>query len=274
MARAEGTVTRAERRHRDREDRRLELNEKRAQQARHGRPKATPAWRSPMALFTAGALVIGFAVVAFGLAQPRQAPLVAELISPAGRVPVALTEGRSLGSATAPVTVEIWSDFQCPACRHLATDVEPAIISTLVADGTARLVYRDAAFQGQRGSNPAYDESVEAAAGARCAADQGLFWQMHDWIFANWNGENDGAFTRDRLRSIAVSAGLNVDQYDACVATGKQQAAALGETRDAMAAGIDSTPTLIINGRRVAGVPTVAQLTQLINEAATSATAR
>jgi protein-disulfide isomerase len=271
MTRAEGAVTRRERRTRDREERRQNLNEKRARQ----RPgtKATPIWRSPMVLLTAGALVIGCAVVAFGLAQPRQAAFADELTPPISRVPVELAEGRSLGAANAPVTVEIWSDFQCPACRHLATDVEPAIISTLVADGTARLVYRDAAFQGRRGDNPAYDESVEAAAGARCAADQGLFWQMHDWIFANWNGENEGAFAKDRLRGIADGAGLNGDTYEACLATGEQQTAARSETQQAVAAGIDSTPTLIINGRVVAGVPSVAQLTQLINEAAASASA-
>jgi protein-disulfide isomerase len=266
-------MTRQERRRRDREDRRLERNEKRARQRRSG-SKPSPAWRSPMVLLTAGALVIGVAVVAFGLAQPRQAPLVAELTPPVGQVPVALADGRSLGSATAPVTVEIWSDFQCPACRHLATEVEPAIISTLVADGTARLVYRDAAFQGQRGSDPAYDESVEAAAGARCAADQGLFWQMHDWIFANWNGENEGAFAKDRLRDMAGRAGLNVDAYDSCLASGEHQAATRSETRDAIAAGIDSTPTLVINGRTVAGVPSVAELTQLIRDAAASSLAR
>jgi protein-disulfide isomerase len=226
-----------------------------------------------MVLLTAGALVIGVAVVAFGLAQPKQTPVTAELRPPTGQVPVALADGRSLGSATAPVTVEIWSDFQCPACRHLATDVEPAIISTLVVDGTARLVYRDAAFQGQRGNNPAYDESVEAAAGARCAADQGLFWQMHDWIFANWNGENEGAFTRDRLRVIAQEAGVDAETYDSCVASGEHQAATRSETMDAIAAGVDSTPTLVINGRTVAGVPSVSQLTQLINEAAASAIA-
>src|SRR6188472_2690364 len=132
MTRAEGAMTRHERRQRDRADRRLDRNEKRAQQNGSSRNR-TPVWRSPMVLLTAGALVIGAAVVAFGLAQPRQTPVTAELTPPIGQVPVALADGRSLGSPTAPVTVEIWSDFQCPACRHLATDVEPAIISTLVA---------------------------------------------------------------------------------------------------------------------------------------------
>jgi protein-disulfide isomerase len=164
------------------------------------------------------------------------------------------------------VTVEIWSDFQCPACRHLAVEVEPSIISSFVVPGTARLVYRDAAFQGQRAADQAYDESVEAAAGARCAADQGLFWQMHDWLFANWNGENEGAFAAARLRSIAAGAGLSLDTYDSCVARGRYQAAVRAETQQAVVAGINQTPTLVANGRVITGVPTVAQLSQIIRQ--------
>lgn len=165
------------------------------------------------------------------------------------------------------MTVEIWSDFQCPACRQLAIDVEPAIISSFVVPGTARLVYLDAAFQGQRG-DPRYDESVEAAAGARCASDQGRFWQMHDWLFANWNGENEGAFRAERLSAIAGAAGLELPAYDSCMAAGDKQVAVRGETQEGLGSGINSTPTLIINGRPLAGVPTVAQLSELIREAA------
>ena len=51
-----------------------------------------------------------------------------------------------------------------------------------------------------------WDESVQPAAASRCAADQGRFWELHDWLFANWNGENEGAFRPERLRQIADSA--------------------------------------------------------------------
>lgn len=220
-----------------------------------------------MALFTIAALAVGGLIVAFALLQrPAQDLPPSELISPTSRVPAELVDGRTLGLALAPVTVEIWSDFQCPACRTLAVGTEPSIISTYVEPGTTKLVYRDAAFQGQ-GGDPNYDESVEAAAGARCAADQGRFWQMHDWLFANWAGENEGAFRAERLRAIAEAARLDLGAYDACMATGQQQAAVRAETQQAVASGVNSTPTLSVNGTRYTGAPTGAQLSAWIETA-------
>jgi protein-disulfide isomerase len=226
-----------------------------------------------MVLSTIAALGIGLAVIAFAvLQQPANAPAGLELSRPDAAVPAGLADGRTLGSASAPVTIEIWSDFQCPACRMFATDTEPSIVNTFVVAGTAKLVYHDAAFQGQRGANPAYDESVESAAAARCAADQGKFWEMHNWIFANWNGENEGAFTAPRLRSMADRAGVGLAAYDACLATGDMQAAARAETSQAVATGVTSTPTIVINGQAYAGALTITQLSQLIEQA--TATAR
>jgi protein-disulfide isomerase len=220
-----------------------------------------------MALFTIAALAVGGLIVSFALLQrPAQDRPPLELISPTARVLPELVDGRTLGLASAPVTVEIWSDFQCPACRTLAVATEPSIISAYVEPGTARLVYRDAAFQGQRG-DPNYDESVEAAAGARCAADQGRFWQMHDWLFANWAGENEGAFRAERLRAIAEAARLDLGAYDTCMATGEQQAAVRTETQQAVAGGVNSTPTLSVNGTRQVGAPSAAQLSTWIEAA-------
>jgi protein-disulfide isomerase len=224
-------------------------------------------WRSPMVIFTIAALVVGAAIVAFALLQrPSQAPVSNELTSPAARIPADLSVGRSLGKADAPVTIDIWSDFQCPACRSLAVDVEPAIIATYVVPGDVKLVYHDAAFQGMRG-DPNYDESVQAAAAARVAADQGRFWQMHDWLFANWNGENKGAFGAERLTAIADAAGLDRTAYEAGMAAGDKQAAAQAETQQGVAVGVNSTPTLFINGTRFTGTPTLAQLSAMIESA-------
>ncbi|MEX2547794.1 MAG: thioredoxin domain-containing protein [Chloroflexota bacterium] len=252
-----------------RERRALERTERvKVKPSARRRGRSSP-WRSPIVLSTVGALAVGLAIVVVALLQqPRTSVPGDDLAHPAARVPTGLADGRTLGNAGAPVTIDIWSDFQCPACRKLAVEVEPSIISTFVVDGTTRLVYHDAAFQGQRGSYPAYDEAGEAAAGARCAADQGLFWQMHDWLFANWNGENEGAFAKDRLRAIATSAGVTLTDYDACMAGGEEQSAARAETQQGLVAGITSTPTLIINGRAITGVPTVTQLSALIRDAA------
>ncbi len=232
------------------------------------RPAPTPPWRSPMALVTLGALAIGLAIIAFAVLQrPAAEPVTDELRAPVAVVPTGLAEGRTLGDANAPVTIEIWSDFQCPACRVFAQQTEGAIIDEYVVPGTARLVYRDAAFQGQRGGSN-YDESVEAAAAARAAADQGLFWEMHGWLFANWNGENEGAFRAARLREIAAAAGLDLAQYDAQMATGELQAAARAETSQGVSDGISATPTIIVNGTAFSGALSFEQLAALIEEAA------
>ncbi|HEY4957287.1 MAG TPA: thioredoxin domain-containing protein, partial [Caldimonas sp.] len=135
-------------------------------------------WRSPMVVFTVAALLVGAVVVAFALLT-RPTVSTDSLSAPVAEVPAGLADGRALGRVGAPVTVDIWADFQCPGCGQLARRVEPPLITQFVAPGMARFVFHDAAFQGARASNP-WDESVEAGAAARCAADQGKFWEMHD----------------------------------------------------------------------------------------------
>ncbi len=194
----------------------------------------------------------------------------AGLIAPTSPTPVALADGRTLGKAGAPVTLDVWSDYQCPACGQYARTVEPVLISSYVTPGTLRIVQHDAAFQGARAGGT-YDESVEAGAGARCAAAQNGFWPFHDWAFANQSGENQGAFAAARLQSIATSAGLDVAAWDACRATGEQQAAVRAETQQGVAQGLSATPTLYLNGQAIVGLHSAAELGKLIEAAAASA---
>ena len=150
---------------------------------------------------------------------------------PDGPTPGDLADGRTLGKADAPVTLEVWSDYQCPACEQFAELVEPVLVRTYVTTGTLRIVDHDAAFQGATGSRFATTNRSKPAAGARCAADQDAYWPFHDWLFANQVGENQGAFRDERLRAIATAAGLDVVAWDACRATGEQQAAVRAETK-------------------------------------------
>jgi protein-disulfide isomerase len=240
-----------------RQDRRkLEL-EQRREQRRAAREKAnTPSvWRSPMVLFTGAAVVIGVLIVGFMLLSRPAAPSVADLNPPSDEIPFGVVaNGRVLGDPAAKVTVDIWSDFQCPACMNFATEIEPPTISSYVAQGKVKLIYHDAAFQGKKVQS-SWDESVQPAAAARCAADQGKFWQMHNWLFANWNGENQGAFAAPRLTAIATGAGLDTTAYAACMAVGDKQTAVNDETAQALTAGINQTPTIIVNGKSIVGSP-------------------
>jgi protein-disulfide isomerase len=209
-----------------------------------------------MVLFTGVAVLIGALIIGFMWVSRPAAPSVEDLTAPNEDIPAGIVaDGRVLGDPAAKVSIDIWSDFQCPACMNFATEIEPPTIRTYVAQGKVKLIYHDAAFQGQKVPR-AYDESVEPAAAARCAADQGKFWQMHNWIFANWNGENQGAFAAPRLSSIATAAGLDMATYNACMAVGDKQTAVRDETAQGTAAGINQTPTIIINGQTIVGSPT------------------
>jgi protein-disulfide isomerase len=210
-------------------------------------------------------VIIGALLISQGTA-PK--PInTAGLKSPIGQVPTDLADGRVLGKADAPVTLEVWSDYQCPICGQFAELIEPTLVSTYVANGTLRIIDHDAAFQGAPSSS-SYDESVEAAAGARCAADQNLYWQFHNWLYANQVGENQGAFRDERLRAIATKAGVDVAAWDACRATGQQQTAVRAETDEAVKGGINATPTMHLNGQVIVGLRSVADLGAMIEAAA------
>jgi protein-disulfide isomerase len=236
-----------------------------------------PAWQSPAVLTTIGALVVGAIFIGAVLFFQNQdgggdGTLPFGLQAPADEIPANVTvDGSTMGSATAPVLLEVYSDFQCPACGTFATETEPLLRETQVAAGTLRIVHKDAAFQGRRG-DPSYDESVEAAAAAHCAGEQGSFWEYHDWLFANQDGENDGAFRDERLKAIADAIGLDRTEWDACRATGEQQDAVIAATDEAVAsAGVQVTPTLFLNGTKYEGAVPYTELAALISEAAAAA---
>ena len=251
--------------------------ERRAAERRHGTPEsrrsaARQGARRGSPLLWATALVGVVAVVLIGglVVLRGSGPTATDatvLRAPASLAPIALAQGRSLGKADAPVTLELWSDYQCPSCGQFAEVVEPALIRDYVTPGTLRIVHHDAAFQGSRVGS-AYDESVEAGAGARCAADQDRYWPFHDWLFANQSGENLGAFADARLRAIATSAGLDVSAWDACRTTGTRQAAVRAETQQGAAKGVNATPTMYLNGETIVGLHTAKDLGAKIEAAA------
>jgi protein-disulfide isomerase len=170
-----------------------------------------------------------------------------------GGIPV---DGMAIGRPDAPVTIEIWSDFQCPYCSLLAHAIEPDLLRGPVAQGQVRLVYSDYVFLGQ--------ESLGAAVAARCAARQGMFWRYHDLLFATQRGENQGTFSAQFLVNLAGFAGLDPKPFQACVAEASVASAVVAETSKGAGAGVESTPTLVIRGpvatRTIRGFPSWSDL--------------
>jgi protein-disulfide isomerase len=189
----------------------------------------------------------------------------ASLAWPERRQQTAETEtvGKSKGSAAAPVVLEEWADFQCPACRQYALGPGRRLEETLLAEGKVRVVWRHMAFLGQ--------ESVWAAEASECAAEQGQFWAYHDKLFAEQAGENRGAFSKANLKRFAAELGLQPDAFNACLDQGRYTEQVRAEREEGRRKGVRATPTIFINGQKVfEGVPSFEQLRQAIE--ATTAT--
>jgi protein-disulfide isomerase len=156
-----------------------------------------------------------------------------------------LAEGKFMGQADAPVTVLVFSDFQCPFCGQLARSTEKQVIDEYVSTGQARLEYRHyIVVDGNVGGS----ESRRAAEASECAAEQGQFWNYHDMVFANQQGEGRGAFADRRLEAFAEAIGLDTQQFNACFSANRYAGAVRSDEQLATQYGVNSTPSVFVNG--------------------------
>jgi protein-disulfide isomerase len=231
--------------------------EQAGQRSRSGRGRSDqPTWRSPTVLISLAAVVVGIIVIA-ALNLPRGSGGAVPtgsgsatggssvgLTAPAVSIPAGVPrDGRTLGAASAKVSFDVWEDFQCPACGNFSETIEPVIIQRFVVPGKIRYTFHDFAFLGP--------ESLDAASAARCAGQQGKFWDYHGWLYANQSGENQGWFSRDRLAAIADRVGLDRAAWDACYDGGSERSAVTSETQAGQSAGVSGTPTLFLAGKLV-----------------------
>ncbi len=152
-----------------------------------------------------------------------------------------------LGRADAPVTFYEFADFQCPHCRDFSLFLGKDIKRDLVATGKAKLVWVSFPFMG---GGSGEDESLNAAMAVHCAGQQGLAWEMHDWVFTNQSTvSNRGAFNRQRLRDLALKAGLDVDAYDTCMRDPAAEAFVKADKDFATAKSVQSTPAFLVAGQ-------------------------
>ena len=111
------------------------------------------------------------------------------------------------------------------------------------------------------------DESQYAAEASECAADQDAFWEYHDKLFVSQNGENRGAFNKDKLKEFAAELGLDSAEFDQCLDSGKHTAAVQEATQMAQSIGVSSTPAFLINGTPMLGAQPIEAFQQVIDKA-------
>jgi protein-disulfide isomerase len=189
-------------------------------------------------------LLVGIvALVAIALRDRTQPPVidVIPLTAPTGQT----EDGKYYkGQPDAPVTVLEYGDFQCPACRFFATQVEAGITADYIETGKVRFIYHDYPL-------PQHGNAVVAAEAARCAGDQGAFWPMHDTLFTN---QNQWATLGQPLPQLAIYAEqLKLDRpaFEQCVSSGKHREAVLQSQAQAEQANLSQTPTFMVDGKQV-----------------------
>lgn len=180
----------------------------------------------------AGLAVLALIIVGI-ISRSGQRPGTAAVAAEVG------ASGKVLGDPNAPVEVWDFSDFHCPHCRTFAETTEKQLIEEYIKTGKARLVYKHFIVL----------QSYQAANAAECAAEQGRFWEYHDYLFQKQ--ETDAPFTPDELKRYARELGLDTEAFDRCVDSGKYMNVVLQETNEGRALGVQGTPTIFVNGRLV-----------------------
>ena len=156
------------------------------------------------------------------------------------------------GADKAQVVIVKFEDFQCPYCKA----VQPTFLDVLKRyDGKVRVVHKDLPLE------QIHPQARHAAEAARCAGDQGKFWEYHDKLYAQ-----SPKLGFKELKSAAKEIGLNVASFDQCLASGKFKAAVQRDFNEAAGLGLTGTPAFFINGRELSGAQPIEAFTTIIDE--------
>lgn len=160
-------------------------------------------------------------------------------------------DGPSRGEAAAPVTIVMFSDFECPFCGRAAATIRK--IENEYA-GKVRVVYRDFPLPSHRGA-------PRAAEAAYCAGDQGKYWEMNERLFSK-----GGAVGESDIRRFATELQLDPQQFAGCLDSGAHTQTWKAAYAEGLAVGVQSTPTFFINGRLMAGAAPYESFARVIDE--------
>jgi protein-disulfide isomerase len=144
-----------------------------------------------------------------------------------------------LGSPRARVVLVEFGDYQCPFCRQYHDRVFAQLRADYVDTGKIRYVVRDLPI-------PVHEHAFEAAEAARCAGAQGRFWPMREELISH-----SRELTPEGFAALARTAGVSLVPFEACRAAHTFAPAIREDVADALAQGLDRTPSFVL-GRMVA----------------------
>jgi protein-disulfide isomerase len=179
----------------------------------------------------------------------REKAKVVVLLSPP-RTKVDIGDAPVLGKAGAPVTMIEFSDYQCPFCRRAEQTVK--LIREQYKD-QLRLVFKDYPL-------PFHPRAMPSAIAARCAGEQGKYWEYHDKLFAG------SSLEQADFERYAKDLGLDTKKFAECLKSPKVREAIEADAKQGASVGVSGTPAFFINGRVITGAQPPEAFREIIDE--------
>jgi|SRR5690606_8363555 len=139
------------------------------------------------------------------------------------------------GAADAPLVLVEFSDYECPFCIRHFTQTMPELEREYIATGKLRYVFMDYPI------DQLHPAALKAHEAARCAGEQGKFWEMHNRLFTP-----AGTHAPAQLKQLAAQLNLDRTAFDACLDSGRMQNAVRDSVNTAQGLGADGTPQMFL----------------------------
>ncbi len=175
-----------------------------------------------------------------------------EFLISSPKLEVNLENAHRRGPVDAPVTLVEFSDFQCPFCKRVQPTLEGLFEEY---EGKIAWVYKDLPL------TSIHPDAVGAAEAARCAGDQGKFWEYRDALFA------ESRVTKQVHPKIVEALELDTAAFDECVSSKKYTAAVQADEEEARGLGITGTPAFLVNGILLSGAQPKEAFARIIDAA-------
>jgi protein-disulfide isomerase len=174
------------------------------------------------------------------------------------RLDVPVGDAPFLGNADAKVTIIEYSDYECPFCGRFYTQTEKLLRSEYIDTGKARLVYKDFPL------SSIHPTAQKAAEAARCAGEQGKYWEMHDLLFEKQ--DEWASLGAAKFKDYATTLSLDSTKYSSCIDSGKYASAVQKDFNEGSSFGVSGTPSFFINGIQVVGAQPYTVFKQIIDQ--------
>jgi protein-disulfide isomerase len=224
---------------------RRRIEEKRAAEAA-ARARAERRRRSLLGGLVAG-LVVLVALVVVIVVQTQRTTTSASAATPPNT-----TGGTEIvvGSASAPVTVDLYEDFQCPNCKAFEAE-SGSTLAQLIAAGTVQAHYHGMAFLDTSANDKYSTRALNAAAAVVAAGGPTAFQTFHDLLFANQPAEGGSGLTDAQLVQYATQAGATGSTVEQAIKKLTYGDWVKTSTDQASKDGVTGTPTVLVAGKKL-----------------------